>query len=188
MLNFVNGVFWSSETQSSGSLVLHGTCRGNGDIIPDLIENPPTAPFHSIGEALTALSRVDPRVSWHHDAIGMWRIRDGEVSEGLLRVRLRQVVFKNRARAFLAVDDVLSAPEARSYIREHHIENGMFFAAGGGLLPGPESTKGLPELSGTLTNVIVDEALDHVAQFFHTLWVYGECRSNARIRVVITAY
>lgn len=188
VLNFVNRVFWSSDTQSSGSLVLHGTCRENGDVIPGLIENPPAGPFSSIGAALTALSRVDPRVSWHRDANGMWRIRDGEVSDGLLRVRLRRIVFKNRARAFLAVDDVLSAPEALSYTKKHHIENGMFFAAGGGLLPGPGSTKGLPRLSGTLRNVTVAEALDHVARFFHTVWVYGECRSDAHIRVVITAY
>jgi len=186
VLNFVKTAF--SDTQSSGSLVLRAaTCRENGDLLPDELSDPPVGPFHSIDEALTSLSRVDPRISWSRES-GMVRVRDDRVESGLLSVLIRRVQFRDRADAVLAVQDVLSAPEVRSYIREHHIEKGMFFAAGGGLLPGPESTRGFPKLSGTLRNVTVAEALDHVAQFFHTLWVYGECSGNAHVRVVITAY
>ncbi len=187
VLNFVKTAF--SDTQSSGSLVLRAaTCRENGDLLPDELSDPPAGPFHNLDEALTSLSRVDPRVSWSRGPNGLVRVRDGRVQSDLLRVHIRRVQFRDRADALLAVQDVLSAPEVRSYIREHHVEKGMFFAAGGGLLPGPGSTKGAPKLSGTLRNVTVAEALDHIATFFHTLWVYGECGQGAHRRVVITAY
>lgn len=186
VLNFVEDVLMSSGTRSSGSLVFRADrCRENGDLIPDELADPPAGLFSNVGDALSALARVDPRVSWRR-ADGMWRVRDGKVRDGLLRVRLRRVHFKDRAQAFMAVADITSTPEVRAYMRKHRLQWGMLFAATGGIGPGPVP-KGSPRLSGTLRNVTVAQALDHVARFFHALWVYGECGGGPPKRIVITA-
>jgi hypothetical protein len=116
----------------------------------------------------------------------MLRVRDGNVADDVLRIRLRSIQFKNRAQPNLAIQDILSTPEVRAYFKQNHIEQGMYVRMGDlGLLPG--STKGLPRLSSALQDVTLAEALDHVARFYHTLWIYSDCQNGSRRIVVITA-
>jgi hypothetical protein len=188
VVNFVEEAFFN--THSVGSLVTGGTCNpadATTDVVSDDLSHPPAGPFQSIDEAITALSRIDPRVSWTRGPDGMLRVRDGNVPDDVLGIRLRRVQFKNRAQPGFAIQDILSTPEVQAYFKEHHIEEGLYARMGDlGLLPG--NTKGLPRLSTTLRNVTVEEALDHVAQFFHKLWIYSDCANGPRRLVVVTAY
>ncbi len=186
--NFVEEMF--SDTHAVGSLVTSGTCNradAATDVVSDNLSHPPAGPFRTIDEALTALSQVDPRVSWTRVPDGMVRVREGDVPDDVLRIRLRIVHFRDRAESSFAVQDILSAPEIRAYFKANHIEQGVHARMGDlGILPG--STKGLPRLSDTLRDVTVAEALDHVARFYHALWIYSDCRKGPRRVVTITAY
>jgi hypothetical protein len=187
VVDFVEEAFFN--THSVGSLVTGGTCNpadATTDVVSDALSHPPAGPFQSIDEALTALSRIDPRVSWTRGPDGMLRVRDGNVADDVLRIRLRSIQFKNRAQPNLAIQDILSTREVQAYFTKNHIEEGLYARVGDlGILPG--STKGLPRLSGTLRGVTVGEALDHVAQFFHNLWIYSDCEKGTH-RIVVTAY
>lgn len=188
VVNFAEEAFFN--THSVGSLVTGGTCNpadATTDVVSDDLSHPPAGPFQSIDEALTALSRIDPRVSWARDPGGMLRVRDGNVADDVLRIWLRSVRFKNRAQPNLAIQDILSTPEVQAYFKKNHIEEGLYVRVGDlGVLPA--STKGLPRLSGTLRNVTVGEALDDVAQFFRKLWIYSDCEKGSHRVVVVTAY
>lgn len=183
VLNFAEEMFFL--TGSSGSVVLSGTCWGTDNVVPDALPHPPPGPFHNIDEALTDISRLDAHLSWSRDADGMLRVGDDRVRDDVLRIRLRQVHFRDSAEPAYAVQDVLSAPEVRAYFTKNHIADGA--------LPhvsrlGPGSTKGLPRLSGDLRDVTVAEALDHVVRFFPGLWVYAECGDGPRRRVAVEVY
>lgn len=186
--NFVEEMF--SDTHSVGSLVTGGMCNradAATDVVSDSLSHPPAGPFRSIDEALIALSQVDPHVSWTRVPDGMVRVRAGDVPDDVLRIRLRSVHFRDRAESAFAVQDILSAPEIRAYFKANHIEMGTYARMGDlGILPG--STKGLPRLSDTLQDVTLAEALDHVARFYHALWIYSDCRKGPRRVVTITAY
>lgn len=170
-----------------GSLVTGGTCNApnsGSDAVSDVLPNPPSGPFHSIDAALTALVKADPRVSWRRGPDGVIRVWDGKVPEGLLHLRLKQVHLRDRARAWRALNDILSAPGVRVYFRKKHLRWGLYSTMGG--ITSGGGTKGLPRLSATMRNVTVEQALDRVAEFFRGVWIYSYCQSGPRRLVVIT--
>jgi hypothetical protein len=179
--NFVQEMFFI--TKSSGSLTLSGTCKATNvdkDVVGDALPHPPQGPFQNLSDAMTALSQIDPHLSWIRDAGGLLRVSDDRVSDDVLRIRLQRVHFRGAVDANEAIREVLSAPEVRSYFKENHIEDGTVFNS---LMP--MSTKGLPRLSGDLQNVTVAEALDRVIRFFPGLWIYSECRYGSLRRVMV---
>jgi hypothetical protein len=186
VVNFVKEVFF--RTNSIGSLVTGGKCNADDaatDLVSDYLPHPPTGPFGSIREALNALSQKDPRVVWSRKANGILRVRDGEVPRDVLNLRLRRVHFRDRVIGQMAIQDILSTPEVQAYLRKNGISQGMVTRVGDlGIMPG--SKKGLPVLSDTLKGATVEEALDRVARFFHTLWIYSDCRKGSSRTIVVT--
>jgi hypothetical protein len=180
--NFVREIFLTA--QSSGSMTLSGTCmdteRATNQVVSDTLPHPPEGPFHNIDEALTALSRLDPHLSWARDVKGVLRIRDDRVPDDVLRIRLKRVHFAGKATPGEAIWQVLSAPEVRAYFKEMRIEDGLMFNT-----LEPASKKGLPKLSGDLRDVSVAEAFDYIARFFPGLWIYKECRDGSFRRVLV---
>jgi hypothetical protein len=170
-------------TKSSGSLILSGTCMATNvdkDVVGDALPHPPQGPFQDLGEAMTAVSQLDPHLSWTRDAGGLLRVSDDRVPDDVLRIRIQRVHFKSAVDANEAIRSVLSSPEVRAYFKENHIEDGTVFNS---LMP--LSTKGLPRLSADLRNVTVAEALDRVMRFFPGLWIYSECREGSLRRVMV---
>lgn len=185
VINFVQGAFF--DTHSFGSLLTGGGCNAPdalSDAVSDALPSTPAGPFQNIAGALTALSKVDPRISWSRGPDGIIRVRDGQVPEGLLHLRVRHLHFNNRAEPAFAIEDILSTPEVRAYLRQHGIDEGMYTRAGGILTA---STNGLPRLSDTMRNATVAQALDRVAKFYPALWIDSDCESGSRRVVVITA-
>lgn len=187
VINFVQRTFF--DTNSIGSLVTGGACNAPdspSDAVSDTIPSPPAGPFQNIAEALTALSKVDPRISWSRGPDGIIRVRDGQVHDGLLHLRVRHLHFNDRAEPAFAIKDILSTPEVRAYLRDKNTVEGVYVRMGDlGILPG--TTKGLPRLSDTMRDVTVEQALDRVAAFYRRLWIYSYCQSGPRRVVVITA-
>lgn len=179
--NFVQKVFFL--TQSSGSMTLSGTCKttqqGNV-VVSDTLSNPPQGPFGNFSEAMTALSQLDPHISWTRDKDGYMQVSDNRVKGDVLLIRLNRVHFKGAVEPNAAIRDVMSAPEVRAYLKEKHIEEGIVF---NNIVP--TSTKGFPKLSGDLRDVTVAQALDRIVKFFPGLWIYSECTSDSLRRVTI---
>jgi hypothetical protein len=171
---------------SSGSLTLSGTCAEdmNGDdVVPNELAYSPPGPFHNLGEAMTALSELDPHMSWFRDSGSLMRVSDDRVPDDVLSIRLKRVHFTGAAWGNDSIQDVLSAPEVRAYFKDKHIQLGSMPLNGR-----PMSTKDLPRLSGDLRDVTVAEALDHVMRFFDGLWIYSECSAGPVRRVMVSGY
>lgn len=179
--NFVQETFFL--THSSGSLTLSGTCRvtqqGNV-VVSDTLSNLPQEPFANFSEAMTALSQLDPHMSWTHDKDGFMRVSDNRVTDDILRIHLKQVHFRGAVDSNAAIRDVLSTPEVRAYLNAKHIEKGTLFS---NIVP--TSTKGFPKLSGDFRDVTVAQALDRIVKFFPGLWIYSECTSDSLRRITI---
>ena len=180
--NFVQEIFWL--THSSGSVTMSGTCMADGradnQVVSDSLPHPPEGPFHSIDEALTALSRVAPHLSWARDAKGVLRIRDDRVPDDVLRIHLQRVHFRGGVQPDEGIWDVLRSPEVRAYFQKNHIEDGLMYNP-----LAPTSKKGLPRLKGDLRDVSVAEAFDYVVRFFPGWWIYKECPNGPFRRVLV---
>lgn len=177
--NFVRKSFFL--TNSSGSLLLSGKCTDNGEVSAPLLK-PPEGRFHTIEDALAALSKSDPEFTWARDPAGMIRIRDQRTHDDVLHIRLKQLHFKGVTSSGEAVHDILSQPEVREYFKRNRIENGLVFNHLGA------STSRMRILSGDLKDITVAEALDLVVRFFPGLWTYSECETPGGRRVVIDAF
>jgi len=150
------------------------------DVVSDALPHPPEGPFHTIDDAMSSLSRIEPHLSWIRDTDGLLRVRDDRVPDGVLHIRLQRVHFSGAATPGLAIWEVLSTPEVRAYFKKNHIEDGL---ATYNLAP--LNTKGLPRLSGEILDVTVAEALDRVMRFFPGLWIYSECGDGTLRRVMV---
>lgn len=177
--NFVQEMFFL--THSSGSLTLRGTCevtQQGSIVVSDPLSNPPQGPFRNLGEAMTAISQLDPHLSRTRDKEGLMRVNDNRVTGSVLKIHLKRVHFNRAADPNEAIRIVLSTPEVREYLKKNHIEQGTVFIM-------PMNSKDVPKLSGDLRNVTVEQALDRIVKFFPGLWIYSECRSGSLRRVTI---
>ena len=180
--NYVQQMFF--DMHGSGSMVFRGTCRDTQQgrvVYSDELSHPPQGPFKNLGEAMTAVSALDPHVSWLRDADGLIRVNDDRLIGDVLQVRLKRVRFKRVVDATRAVEVVMSASEVTDYLQRNHIEQEILRTAS--VTPGRD----LPELSDELREVTVAQALDRIIRFFPGLWVYGECSCGSVRRVTIRA-
>jgi hypothetical protein len=182
--NFLDELFLL--THSSGSLILRGTCKvtnvTNG-VASDDLPNPPQGPFQNLDEALNAVSKLNPHLSWSRDANGLTRVRDDRVPTDVLRLRLQRVHFNRVRDSNAAIRIVLDAPEVQAYFRENDIERSTSFNASMYTTP-----RGFPTSSGDLRNVTVAEALDRIMRFFPGLWMYNECENGPLKRVMVDGF
>jgi hypothetical protein len=179
--NFLQEMFFL--TGASGSMILSGTCKdaaANVDkaVISDALPLPPQGPFDSLGDAITAVSRLDSHISWTLDTGGLMRVSDNRVTDGLLHVVIHQIHFNKAADPNEAIRILLSAPEVQEYFNQNHIEQGTVFMM-------PMNSKDAPKLSAGLRNSTVAEALDSIVKFFPGLWIYDECTDGPRRRVTV---
>jgi len=180
--NYTQELFFLS--QSTGSASLHGVCTSTNvseDVLTDSLSHPPKGPFSTIDEALNALSNADQHLSWYRDGKGLLRVKDSRALDDVLRIQLKYVHFAGASNPGEAIRYVMSNNDVKTYFKKNQIEEGMVFNS---LMP--MQTKKMPLLSGYLRNVTVAEALDHVMQFFHGVWIYDECSNGPHRRVIIT--
>ncbi len=180
--NYVQHVFF--ETDTSGSMIFWGSCQHThqGKIVySDEIADPPQGPFMDIDRAMVALSARDAHVSWKRDGDGFVRVTDDRVSGDVLRVRLKRIRFTAVADSTAAVEQVMSAPEVRDYLKRKHIDGVVLRTTF--ITPGTV----LPKWSADLGDVTVAQALDRIIKFFGGAWFYGECSCGSSRRVTVRA-
>jgi hypothetical protein len=132
----------------------------------------------------------DPAMQVKQDPDGTIRMTEIGVPSDLLNVKISHILFETSRpgqpgiyTANGALRLILRAPEVVAFMKTHNIE----WPYHGDAVPGnlgawpPES----PHISGSLENVTLSGALDHILRTFGGIWIYEDCpRSDSKNRVV----
>jgi len=182
-----------SRGQVSASLEYWGHCDLQS--LPDLPKlrspkNERQSPVENLREVFTE----NPNMQVFQQPDGIIRMVEKNVPRDILDVRIAHVSFRvdygERDKLYDprdAVRAVLLAPEVRAFMKANHIGPPAEFemVPGGRRKPSEE----LPHISGTLGNVTVAQALDHILKTFPGLWIYENCSSrNGGRNVFFTFY
>jgi hypothetical protein len=178
------------EAKVSGSLRLTGRC--DLQFLPDL----PLlrAPGDIRSAPLTAVREVfadDQAMRVTEDPGGMIRMNEIGVPVDLLDVRIGHISFEDYAHSAIfnpndALYAILRAPEVAHFTKAHNIVDtpammGSAVRGNAGRWPAE-----WPHISGSLDNVTLAEALDHVLKTFPGIWLYEDCpQAVNRNRVVV---
>lgn len=130
----------------------------------------------------------NPAVRVTQDSDGMIRMKEMGIPTDLLIFRIKHISFNRETQdgsytPYEALSHILQAPDVVAFMETHGIE----WPHGTGSVPGnsgawlPKS----PHISGSLDNVTVSEALDHVLKTFPGIWVYENCSRSATNKNVV---
>lgn len=161
-----------------GSLEFSGTCD---------LENFPYLPGVGTSKAVNASSALEglrdifaanPAIQVNQDSDGMIRMTETGIPTDILNVEISRISFQDyKGNGIFNPNDalrvVLRAPEVGSFMEERDIE----IPSGTEAVPGNAGSwpPELPHLSGSLDNVSLRQALDHILKSFPGIWVYESC-------------
>jgi|HubBroStandDraft_2_1064218.scaffolds.fasta_scaffold48269_2 hypothetical protein len=165
----------------AGSVELAGRC---GSALPGFPQfgSAPTNGSSPLA-ALRAIAANDQAMQVKQDRDGTIRMREKGVPTDILSIRISHILFEDFAHheiysASFAAGVILSAPEVVAYAKVHNIalhpwSEGIAAGVGAGYSQRPP---GAPHISGSLDNVTVLEALNHVLGAFPgQVLVYWDC-------------
>jgi hypothetical protein len=178
--NFVTEL--STKSHTPGSLIIQGECISNQEVVAPL-PDPPAGPFRNLNQALTLLQRTDTHLAWSREGDGFFRITDKRVPTDILEIQLKPFQFNKSSDVFLAVAELLQAPEVERYFTEHAIQHGFVYRHLFSPLPSDKP----PNLSDIQSGLTLREALDTIAKFYQGAWIYDECSDGHVRRVTIRA-
>jgi len=185
-----------SKANVSGSLEYWGRC---GKIMrfwdyPQI--RVPEGDAETAVETLRKIFADDPYMQVTQEENGTIRMVETDVPRDLPDLSISHISFDGGARGTTrpdgtlkiepwVLDDpndalafILSADDVRAFMKDRDIGPPY------GLNPAHPSWPGSPRISGNLENVTLSQALDHVLKTFPGLWVYENCPSEKRKRVV----
>jgi hypothetical protein len=122
------------------------------------------------------------------DPDGTVRIIESGVPKDILNVRMSHISFEGSGRRPVyspreALGIILRAPEFVAFLKSRDIEWPFRGEAVPGNLIGGRRPSEQPHISGSLDDVTVSQALDHILQTFPGVWVYENCpQTNKRSR------
>ncbi len=184
---------------SSGSLEISGQC--DFPHFPPLTMSIGDPSFQTLHEMLAD----EPAMQVTRDPDETIRMIEGNVPTDLLSVRIRHISFEDGAHndiygakfpfeydsgmdirsANLALRLVLSTPEVEAFMKARDIHWPSIQEWAPGNLSAPSWPPESPYFLGTLDNVTLAEALDHILNTFHGIWFYQDCpQSEKRKRLV----
>ena len=174
------------KAQVSGSLEYWGRC----DLQQPLPDFPRVRPLlrSSDGPPLPILREIfsdDAKMRVTQESDGTIRMVESDVPKDLLKVRITHISFMDEYDSLSATLKIVHAREVQSFMKTHDIRGQLDGRGQGvrGVIQGPSPV--LPRMTGDLDNVTVAQALDHVSKTFRGFWVYENCRSENRSRVVL---
>lgn len=174
----------------SGSLEFSGSCD---------VQNLPEFPrlrttTTGKGSPLQRLREIfadDPLMYVEQDGNGIIRMKESGVPSDVLNLEIRRIQFQSNGANGQwdiytpndALRFVLQAPEMSAFLKAHNID----WPYAGEMAP--ENIRAwpseAPHISGSLDNVTVSEALDHILTRFPGIWAYENCpRSTVKNRVI----
>ena len=172
------------RANASGSLIFSGRCPEG--YTPDL------PPFRSTSSGgLSTLDTLRKLLPDHsplqvtRDEKGLIRILDPSAPDDILSVRISHIAFDGSGTPWTgadyrpgdAVHRIVRSPEVMAFAKAHQLQSPLLSNAGRsvtGNMKGhwpPDQAR----ISGSLDNVTVAQALDHVLRTFPGLWVYENC-------------
>ncbi len=157
------------ENRRSGSLEYKGQCTSLGNIT-DSFKVSSTSPNRSPVDTLRQMLSANPSVSVKEEK-GIIRVIGGDVGAGVLNVKINEVTFQNQTNPNEATAKLLGSPELKPYLESHHTE---FVLTSGGIFSLPNGR----QITATLKNVTLSQALDTIVRTFPGVWVYAECASK----------
>jgi hypothetical protein len=176
-----------SNARISGSLEYSGRCDLRSDLDYPRMKKPADYGGSPV-PTLSAIFADDPKMEIREEPHGMIRMKEGDVSEDILNVRIDRVIFKADPQKddAHALDNpggalwfILRAPEVRAFMKGNDIKFeyntiplSMTFS--------PHSE----HISGELRNVSLSQALDHILKTYPGLWIYKTCSDQKRGRLV----
>jgi hypothetical protein len=160
-----------------GRIYYRGSCQLQLDAdpaasFPQLNVQPPSNGKSGVA-AVREIFRHEKDVSVKETDPGIIRIRIGSVPDAVLRVTISNLVLtpEEQYNYWLAIFKIENAPEVQSAMRELKIRLRVRTVSIGIVQP----TDGLLHLSGVITNVTMDQALDLVAKTFRGIVLYDFC-------------
>ena len=174
----------AAKSENSGSLVVSGTCTEgpDGPGVAALLKSPPDGPFRNFKDALDSLVRADKRLTWNRAPDGKFRIRDSRVPDDILGIHLHEVRIDNALGGDLAIAQLMKAPEITAFFSKNSIETGLVVNHLGGAGPG------LPRYTAELHDTTLAAALDRIIAFYPGVWIYSECNTGSKRRVMIRSF
>jgi hypothetical protein len=138
-------------------------------------------PDSDVLEALTKMLSSNHKFIVSKDTDGVIRIREGDVHQDVLNIRVHHVSFNERERVDpgAAMQKVIESPEVRSYFESRGIETPI---NDGGLVP-PLGER-VPRLLPEMNNVTVLDVMKVMLKTFPNLIVYRECVDGLGHRIV----
>lgn len=163
----------------SGSLIFLGHCDSNTP--PDFPKfRAPSATAGSPLEIARETFADDPAMKVWQDRDGTIRMMETGVPTDLLNVKIDYILFERNSTAIAAIRHViLQAPEVVNFMKAHNIEKPL----GEGLSRGSRPSARPDEshnISGSMEDVTVSQALDELLKTFPGIWVYESCPRNDR--------
>ena len=172
------------DARVSGSLAYWspGPCNpssGRFPLAPVLREAKVSSP---IVDVLRDMFADDAKMRVIQEPSGIVRMFETDVPMDLLSVTIHHISFDVAASESsdfhgpnIAILMILASPEVVKFRKEHHIGPFESYYR----MPG-DSASDKPSVSGTLDNVTLAQALDHIFQTFPGLWIYGNCASDEK--------
>lgn len=132
-------------------------------------------------QALRQTLSSDRRFVVQEDVNGLILISDRRASQGLLAIRIHQVIFNENEQynPNAAIERVLESPEVQAYLDKNGIDLPTRLS---GLVAAPQ--KGLPRLAPEMKDLTVLDAIKLILQKFPRLAVYRECSDREGHRTV----
>ena len=122
------------------------------------------------------------------DEKGLIRFFEPSVPDDILSIRINHIAFDGSGTFWHggvytptdAVRIIVRSPEVLAFAKAHHIESMLF----SGVMAVPGNLEGQwpasqPRITGSLDNVTVLQALDHVLSTFPGLWAYENCPATS---------
>lgn len=174
-----------SSARLSGSLEYWGRCNFSPDFPKLRIVDTMGAPL----ETLRSMFAGDPFMSISQDVDGKIRMAESDVPKDILEVKIGHLSFPAGEMAHgpqVALLAILRTPEVIAFGRTHKIESISSLAGGGYSIPG--NAGGGKAASGTLSDITVAQALDHVLVTFPGFWLYETCQDQKGARTIFVNF
>lgn len=176
-----------SAAGASGSIEFSGVCDARNRFNLPGVQKP-RANKSSPVELLRESFANEPRIRVSQEGSGLIRMAETKIPRDLLNFRISHLSFELPYAggdvmydSHEALRAVLATPEVQDYMEHNQIDFFERFEQATVLSRGsPDS----PQISGSLTNVTLSQALDRLLQSFPGVWVYEECQANGGRRVV----
>jgi hypothetical protein len=175
-----------------GRIYSRGSCQRQLDAdpaasFPQLNVQPASKGISGVA-AVRDIFRHEKEVSVKETDPGIIRVRIGSVPDAVLRVRISNLALtpEEQYNYWLAIFKIENSPEVQSAMKELKIRIPVRTVSIGIVQP----ADGLPHLSGVITNVTMDQALDLVAKTFGGVVLYEFCTppDQYEIRFAIAGY